>query len=89
MGGDYRRLVRVRWEGTQLSDEIFDSRKHVIAYLEFDGDMKNAWKVLKNGPVGSLSPMHTSAGGSSRIKPPVVMPQDKALDDEDPSSIKL
>jgi hypothetical protein len=89
LGGDQRRLVRVRWEGTELSNEVFDSRQHVIAVLEFDGDMTKAWKMLKMGPVGTLAPEHTSAGGSSRIKPPVVSPQDKHIDDTDPSIITL
>ena len=53
-GESMRRLVRVRWEGTQLSDEVYDSREHVIAELEFDGDMHKAWKMLKATPVGSL-----------------------------------
>jgi hypothetical protein len=88
-GETMRRLVRVRWEGTRLSDEIYDSREHVIANLEFDGDMHTAWKVLKSSPVGSLAPKHTSAGGSSKIKPPVVMPQDKMIDDEDSSTVIL
>jgi hypothetical protein len=51
--------------------------------------MHKAWKILKSSPIGSLAPMHTSAGGSSRIKPPVVMPQDKKIDDEDASIITL
>ena len=55
-GEHMRRLVRVRWEGTQLSDEIYDSREHIYASLEFDGEMHRAWKILKNSPVGSLAP---------------------------------
>jgi len=37
------RLMRVRWEGTEVSDKLFDSRDKIIAELEFDRSMKSAF----------------------------------------------
>lgn len=46
MGG-HSRLMRVRWEGRQTSDNLFDPRGRLYATLEFDRSMKTAFQILK------------------------------------------
>jgi hypothetical protein len=44
----HSRLMRVRWEGRETSDNLFDPRARLYATLEFDRSMKSAFQILKN-----------------------------------------
>lgn len=63
------RLVRVRWEGREVSDLMFDSRERIVATLEFDRSMKAAFQLLKSSDWAVLIPDKTGKGGSNRIQP--------------------
>ena len=52
------RLLRVRWEGTEATDGLFDYSQRVTAVLEFDRSMKEAFKILKTTPFASLLSKH-------------------------------
>ena len=39
----HSRLMRVRWEGREISDRLFDPRTRLYAVLEFDRSMKAAF----------------------------------------------
>jgi len=87
--GGHSRLMRVRWEGRETSDNLFDPRARLYAALEFDRSMKSAFQILKTEDWVALQPIHTGTAGSTSIQPDVIKPLSKALAEDDTSSITL
>jgi hypothetical protein len=87
------RLVRVRWEGDEVGDGLFDFSSRIYASLEFDRSMKAAVQLLKNSDFVSLeaaSPRGSSSLGSlGDTAPEAVKPTFKRLSAVDPSTILL
>jgi hypothetical protein len=61
------RLMRVRWEGKELADQSYDARERLVASLEFDRSVADAFDMISSGDFAALIADHTSSGGSSRV----------------------
>jgi len=84
------RLVRVRWEGTEVGDGLFDYASKVYASLEFDRSMKGAYQLLKNSDFVSLQASEPHVAASQvDSSPGAVKPTVKRLSAADPSTILL
>ena len=83
------RLVRVRWEGYEVDEGIFDPRHRLTAALVFDRSMKGAYQLLKTSNWVSLAPLKKNEMDTDRVAPDSVIPPVKRLDPEDTSTILL
>ena len=83
------RLVRVRWDGKQVGDSIYDPRSRITATLEFDRSMKGAFRVMTSTDWASLVPEKAGKVGTTRTEPDTVKPLVKRLSSDDPSTVIL
>ena len=81
--------MRVRWEGVQVTPNVFDTRERVIAVLEFDRSMEKPFQNIKGTEFAVLVPKETGEFGSQRAQPEAVKPSDVSMDPYDPSTLML
>ena len=83
------RLMRVRWEGYEVGDMLFDPRHKLTAILEFDRSMKGANELLKTSNWVTMAPHQKVENDTDRTAPDNVIPPVKMLDPEDSGTILL
>jgi hypothetical protein len=74
------RLVRVRWDGLDVSHGIYDPLQRVSAVLEFDRSAKGIFQYLKSTEWALLAPTHSEFEGVMSDKPKTVAPTVKKME---------
>lgn len=88
--GGPSRLMRVRWEGQEVADGVYDPASRVYAALEFDRSMKAAFQLLKSSDWVALQADKPHADGQLAVsRPGRVTPTAKRLSPSDPSTVLL